>query len=115
MMDCSNVKKITDVTDQIDYDDTRGGGQGDSKLVSCGQDGDYNELKDKFDEHFDGVAKESWMAELMCNCCKKLKPTGKEKVHWSEFYQCILSKVTDKTPNTLKKLQGLIKWHKARE
>jgi len=29
MMDCSNVKKITDVTDQVDYNDTNGGGKGD--------------------------------------------------------------------------------------
>ena len=114
-MDCSNVGKITDVTDQIDYKDTHGGGRGDSKLVSCGQDGSYNELKNKYDEHFNGITKESWMAELMCNCCKKLKPTGKEKVLWSDFYKCILSKVSKEKQRTFKKLQELIKWHEVRE
>jgi len=114
-MDCSNVKKITDVTDQIDYNDTNGSGKGDAKWVSCGQDSSYNELQDKFDKHFDGITEESWVSKLMCECCKKLKPTGKEKVHWSEFYQCMISNVTDKTPNTLQVLQNLIVWHKARE
>ena len=107
-MDCSNVKKITDVTDQVDYDDTHGGGRGDSTWVSCGQDGSYNELKDKFLKHFKGVTKESAMAKLMCKCCKTLKPTGREKVSWSDFYKCILSKVSDEAPETRKKLQELI-------
>jgi len=115
MMDCSNVKKITDVTDQIDYHDTHGGGQGDSKWVSCGQDNGYNELKNKFDKHFDGITKESWMAELMCKCCKKLKPNGTEKITWSKFYKCILLKVPQDKEKTFKKLNELIKWHEARE
>ena len=114
-MNCSNVEKITDVTDQVDYDDTIGGGHGDSKWVSCGQDGSYNELKDKFLKYFKGVTNESYVAKLMCECCKKVKPTGKEKVLWSNFYKCMLSKVTKETPNTFKKLQELIKWHEARE
>ena len=113
MMDCSNVKKITDVTDQIDYNDTHGGGRGDSMWVSCGQDGDFNELEDKFFEHFDGVTKESWMAKSMCECCKKLKPTGKEKVTWLKFYKCLLSKASE-TTETFKKINKLIKWHEAR-
>ncbi|MDD2356473.1 MAG: hypothetical protein PHX13_01010 [Thiovulaceae bacterium] len=75
----------------------------------------YNELKDKFLKYFNGVTKESYVAKLMCECCKKLKPTGKEKVLWSNFYKCILSNVTKETPNTLKKLQELIKWHETRE
>jgi hypothetical protein len=114
-MDCSNVKTIINVTDQINYKDPHGGGKGDSKWVSCGQDGDYNELEDKFLKHFKGVTKESFIAKLMCECCKKMKPTGKEKVVWSDFYKCMLSKVTSKAPNTLKKLQELIKWHETRE
>ncbi|MDD5401095.1 MAG: hypothetical protein PHQ93_07915 [Sulfurimonas sp.] len=114
-MDCSNIQKITDVTDQVGYDDTNSGGRGDSKLVSCGQDGGYNELKDKFIKYFNGVTQESYVAKLMCECCKKMKPTGKEKVLWADFYKCMLSKVTNETPNTLKKLQELIKWHEKRE
>jgi len=112
-MDCSNVKKITDITDQIDYNDTNGSGKGDGKWVSCGQDGIYNELQNKFDKHFDGITKESWMAKSMCGCCKKLKPTGKEKVSWLEFYKCLLSKVSE-TTETFKKINKLIEWHKAR-
>jgi len=111
-MNCSNIKKITDITDQINYKDIHTGGQDDSKWVSCGQDGNYNELKNKFDQYFNGIANEGWIAKLMCKCCKKLKPTGKEKVSWLEFYQCLLSQITDDTPNTAKKLRELIAYHK---
>ena len=92
MMNCSNVKKITDVTDQIDYDDTRGEGKGDSKWVSCGQDGSYNELQGKYDKHFSNIneANEALISSIMCECCKKLKPTGKEKVTWLKFYKLSL-------------------------
>ena len=115
MLDCNYVEKITDVTDQIDYEDTYGGGRGDSKWVSCGQDGDYNELENKFLEHFDRITKESWMAKLMCGCCKKLKPKGTEKVVWSKFYKCILSSVPRDKEKTFRKLNDLIKWHEAKE
>lgn len=110
-MDCSNVKKITDVTDQVDYDDMYGGGHGDSKWVSCGQDGNYNELQDKYDKHFSDI-NEALIAEIMCSCCKKLKSTGKEKVSWLDFYKCMKSKLNaDKHPRTIKKLNELIKYH----
>ena len=38
MIDCNNVKKITDITDQIEYTDKKAGGKSDSQKVSCGQD-----------------------------------------------------------------------------
>jgi len=112
-MDCSKVEKITDVTDQIGYIDTKSGGQGDSEWVSCGQDGSYNELQNKFDKHFKGITTESWMSKSMCACCKSLKPTGKEKVSWLKFYKCLLSKASE-TTNTFTKINELIKWHEAR-
>lgn len=116
-MDCSNVKKITDVTDQIDYDDTRGGGQDDSRLVSCGQGGGYNELKNKYDKYFKNISgiPEKLIASIMCNCCKKLKPTGKERVSWLEFYKCMKGRLTlENHPKTIKKLNELIEYHKSR-
>jgi len=114
MMDCSNVKKITDVTDQIDYNDTNVGGQGDSKWVSCGQDGSYSELQDKYNKHFFNI-NEALIAEIMCQCCTKLKPTGKEKITWLDFYQCMKSKLNEtRHPNTIKKLNELIVYHKRR-
>jgi len=116
-MDCSNVKKITDVTDQIDYDDTRGGGQDDSKLVSCGQGGGYNELKNKYDKYFKNISgiPEKLIASIMCNCCKKLKPTGQERVSWLEFYKCMKGRLTlENHPKTIKKLNELIEYHKSR-
>lgn len=91
MIDCSNVEKITDVTNQIEYKDIHAIGQGDSKWLSCGQNGNYNELQDKFNKHFKGVTKESWMAKSICECCKNLKPIGKEKVSWLKFYRCLLA------------------------
>ncbi len=115
--DCSKVKTIEEVTELWEHEDKVGGGQNDSKWVSCGQDGStsgYSELKKNFDRNFKGITNESWMAKLMCQCCKKLKPTGKEKVTWLEFYKCLESKVTNETPNTLSKINDLIKWHESR-
>lgn len=110
-MDCSKVKKITDVTNQVAYVDDNAGGKNDSNLVSCGQDDSYNELKDKYDRHFSHI-NEELIAEIMCKCCKSLKPTGKEKVTWLEFYKCMKSKL-NKTdhPKTIKKLDELIAYH----
>jgi len=116
MLDCNNVEKITDITDQIDYEDTHSGGQGDSQWVSCGQDGDYNELQDKYDKHFKNVSgiPEKLIASIMCNCCKKLKPIGKEKVTWLKFYECMKDRLTlQNHPKTIKKLNELIEYHKS--
>ena len=110
-MDCSNVKKISDITDQIDYVDDNAGGKDDEKIVSCGQDGKYKELKDKYDKYFN-LLNEEFVAKIMCKCCKELKPTGKEKVTWLEFYKCMKSKLNmDKHPMTIKKLEELIAYH----
>ena len=117
-MDCSNVKKITDVTDQVDYDDTHGGGRGDSTWVSCGQDGSYNELKNKYDKYFKNIIgiPEKLVASIMCKCCKKLKPTGKEKVTWLQFYICMKSRLTlEDHPKTIAKLNELIEYHTSRD
>jgi len=113
-MDCSNVKKITDVTDQIDYNDTNGSGKGDAKWVSCGQDGSYNELQDKYNKYFSNI-NEALISSIMCKCCKKLKPTGKEKVTWLEFYKCMKGRLNlENYPKTIEKLNELIEYHKSR-
>ncbi len=117
--DCSTIETIQDVNDLWDYNDTISGGTNDEKWVSCGQDekgSGYSELKNKFKEHFKGISKEKWIAKLMCQCCKKLKPTGKEKVSWTDFYKCLLSKISEKeTLNTYNRVKELIKWHEARD
>lgn len=115
-LDCTHVEKIKDITDQIDYEDKKGGGEGDSSQVSCGQSKD-DELQNKFDEHFKKVngIPEKLIASIMCKCCKKLKPTGKEKVTWLRFYECMKSRLNIKDhPKTIKKLNELIEWHKKR-
>lgn len=112
MINCDEVKRISDITDQVDYDDKKSGGKSDSQQVSCGQDGSYNELKDKYDRYFKDVKgiPEELIARIMCRCCKKLKPTGKEKVSWQQFYICMKSKLTmEKHPKTVKVLDTLIK------
>ena len=112
-LNCENVKTIKDVTDQIDYIDRSGKGKIDPKWVSCGQSKD-SELQDKYDEHFSSL-NVVLIAKIMCKCCKKLKPTGTEKVKWSEFYHCMKSHLTiEKQPLTIKKLDELIKWHEKR-
>jgi len=112
MTNCNNIKKITDITDQIQYQDQKAGGKGDSEQVSCGQSNGYNELKDKYNKYFKDVKgiPEELIASIMCNCCKKLKPTGKEKVSWNDFYKCMRSRLSnDKHPKTIKVLDTLIK------
>lgn len=111
-MDCSKVKKISDVTNQVDYVDDNAGGKNDSKLVSCGQDDSYNELRDKYNKHFSDISSEELIAQIMCKCCKSLKPTGKEKVTWLEFYECMKSKLNKTNhPKTITKLDELIAYH----
>lgn len=90
-LNCQNITKITDITDQIDYEDKKSGGLGDSTWVSCGQVNGYNELKNKYTKYFKGFTEES-IAKIMCKCCKSLKPTGREKVSWKDFYKCMKSK-----------------------
>ena len=102
---CNGVKTITDQVDQKDEVD---GGPGDGKWVSCGQDGSYNELQNKYRKHFSDI-NEDLIASVMCKCCKELKPTGREKVTWLEFYKCMKSRITSKKhPRTFKKLESLI-------
>ncbi|KAB7890299.1 hypothetical protein [Poseidonibacter ostreae] len=112
MIDCTQVKRITDITDQVDYEDKKSGGKTDSQKVSCGQSNGYNELKDKYDKYFKNVKgiPEELIAKIMCKCCKKLKPTGKENVSWNDFYKCMRSRLTeDNHPKTIKILDKLIK------
>ena len=50
----------------------------------------------------------------MCKCCKELKPTGKERVTWLEFYECMKKKLNkEKYPKTIEKLNALIAYHRA--
>lgn len=112
MIDCTKVEKITDITNQVNYKDKENGGRGDSQKVSCGQDNGYNELKDKYDKYFKNVQgiPEKLIATIMCNCCKKLKPTGKENVTWNDFYKCMRSRLNkEQHPRTIKVLDSLIK------
>ena len=112
MIDCNNVKKITDITDQIEYTDKKAGGKSDSQKVSCGQDNGYNELQNQYDKYFKDVPgiPEELIANIMCKCCKELKPTGNETVSWNDFYKCMRSKLNmDKHPKTIKVLDSLIK------
>ena len=53
---------------------------------------------------------EKLIASIMCKCCKKLKPTGKETVSWNDLYKCMRSKLNNVDhPNTIKVLDSLIK------
>lgn len=111
MLNCNDVRKITDITRQVQYEDKKAGGRGDAQQVSCGQDNGYNELQDKYNKYFKDVKgiPEKLIASIMCQCCKKLKPTGKEKVTWNDFYKCMRSRLNkDDHPNTIKVLESLI-------
>ncbi len=109
-LDCTNIKTIEDVTDQVDYEDEDGGGAEDGNQVSCGQDNGYNELKNKYKEHFSNFDEE-WISTIMCKCCNELKPTSKEKVSWSEYYECMKKYAEEENGSfrRITKAQGLIK------
>ncbi len=110
-VDCSNIKKIQDISNQVDYIDKQRGKTKDARWVSCGQDKDYSELNDKYKKHF-GIFDEKIIAKLMCKCCKLLKPKGKEKVTWLEFYQCMKSNSTEYSQFLKSILDELIEKHK---
>lgn len=84
--DCSIVSTIQDVNNQYNYTDTHSGGLGDWNKVSCGQNGIYNELKDKFKKYFSHYSETS-VAKAMCECCKLF--SGKP---WEDFYACLRNK-----------------------
>ena len=112
-LDCTDIKKINEITDQITYIDKVSGGAGDSNQVSCGE-SKSNELLNKYNEHFSNI-NEALIASIMCKCCKKLKPTSKEKITWLEFYACMKSRLNaEKHPKTIKKLDALIAYHQKR-
>ncbi|PHM16436.1 MAG: hypothetical protein CJD30_11575 [Sulfuricurvum sp. PD_MW2] len=115
-LDCNSIETIKDINDQIDYDDKVDGGSKDASEVSCGQN-NSNELQNKYNEHFKTIQgiPEKLIASIMCHCCNKLKPTGKEKVSWLEFYKCMKTRVNSENhPKTFNKLNELIAWHEAR-
>ncbi|MCK4527552.1 hypothetical protein KAW18_09295 [candidate division WOR-3 bacterium] len=65
--DCINLKSIEDINKQFKYEDTVPRGKGDSKLLSCGQKGSYNELH--VGAHFlcGGKDVKVWKTELKKN------------------------------------------------
>ena len=95
-LDCSNIQTIKDISNQVDTIHKSEDKNSDRKWVSCGQNDEYFELYNKYKSHFQ-LYDEKIIAHLMCFCCKKLKPIGKEKVTWKQFYECMIKQIrTDK-------------------
>lgn len=72
---CDDVREVSDVTDQFKYDDISNEHRGkDAPLVSCGQDGTYNELKYIYDNHLlpyvvEGVLTKEQAIKGLCVVC----------------------------------------------
>ena len=108
---CLNVATIKDVTDQVDNTHKSKDKNSDRRWVSCGQEDEYFELYNKYEKHFEEFD-EKIIAKLMCKCCNQLKPKGKEKVTWLEFYQCMKNNITDSSQSLRSILDELIEKHK---
>lgn len=78
--DCNKVFSIRDVNDQYHYTDTHSQGLADSVKVSCGQNGSYNELRDKYNKYYSHY-REQDIAQAMCRCCKLASGQS-----WDYFY-----------------------------
>ena len=87
---CSTVTSIQDINDQFDYEDTIPGGDGDNSLVSCGQDGNYNELEYIYDQHLKlrvlaGTISKDQAIQALCKaCCELESPRSRD-----DFYDIL--------------------------
>ncbi|MCM2131962.1 hypothetical protein [Larsenimonas rhizosphaerae] len=57
------VSSIKDINDQYDYKDEMPNGEGDSELVACGQNGNYNELSYIYKEKLESEVKSGAITE----------------------------------------------------
>jgi hypothetical protein len=85
------VTSIKDINDYFEYDDKTRGGKGDSPLVSCGQNGTYNELEYIYDTYLalfvatDKDTSKEKVLQAMCKACFDLtNPRSR-----SDFYNYI--------------------------
>jgi hypothetical protein len=89
-----SVKKIKDINDQFNYKDEIPGGKKDSPLVSCGQSGDYNELKYIYNEYLadyvnSGEFTEEEAVKSLASACFNLKNPRQR----SDFYNHVESQL----------------------
>lgn len=78
---CFTVSSIQEVNSLYNYIDGNPGGFGDNKKVSCGQNGSYNELRNKYNLYYSHY-RESEVAKAMCRCCKLASGQS-----WDYFYE----------------------------
>ena len=112
---CKSIETIDDISSIYKYSDEFPKGNVDYNLVSCGQTKEYKELKNKL-KHFSNLPdyNEKYMCQLMCSCCKELKPETKEstRVTWWQFYRCMLRRIDHtKYKQTFARLGKLITHH----
>lgn len=97
-MRVEDIHTIEDVTGYWKYLDAIGLGDGDNRLVACGQDTDsngYNELKDKYNKYYSHYS-ETDVARAMYECCKEKNARGLARyatgAQWEQFYECLKTK-----------------------
>lgn len=93
-LQCENIKTIKDINDQYTYEDKTPNGKRDHSLVSCGQEGSYNELKYIYENILKrycdlGAFTKDEALEAMCETCSELEsPRSREK-----FYEVLSNKL----------------------
>ncbi|WP_075184682.1 hypothetical protein [Teredinibacter haidensis] len=86
---CSSVESITDINNQFEYEDNYPQGSGDPPLVSCGQNGNYNELEYIYKTKLKGFVDdpnspvtEKKAYEALCLTCHELdSPRSRDKFY----------------------------------
>ena len=91
-LNCKKGITIEKINKHWNYEDDYPGGEGDSKLVSCGQQDGYNELEyilRKLIKHKgNSNNSEDELIQALCECCNELESPRDR----SDFYRCLKKK-----------------------
>lgn len=98
---CDDVREVSDVTDKFKYDDISNEHRGkDAQLVSCGQDGTYNELEYIYDNHLlpyvaEGELTKEQAIKGLCEVCHGYDSTRRDR---RKFYRLLSIELGVKVP-----------------
>jgi hypothetical protein len=93
---CDDVREVTDITKQFEYEDISGEHRKeDGQLVSCGQDGSYNELKYIYDAHLSFYVEceditEEDAIKALCEVCHMFDTNSRDR---KDFYKKLSKKL----------------------
>lgn len=93
-VDCCSISSIEEINDKYNYDDSFGPSKKDRELVSCGQNGSYNELEHIYKTKLKKYVENKTFSELaavraLCEACYELKSPRKR----ADFYKLLSEKL----------------------